>query len=303
MLRFVTLLWFTIGFAATAQACDMHTSARASVVADYAEQGLDCLSGPTPGYRFDDIMERAFVAKINQERTSRGLTPLIIRDEMRPAARFHSLDMGVNRFFGHRSPTGKTHAARVAAFDRTLLPKSSAENVAQLEMQCRDGAWQSISCADMPEQANDPMASAVKELHRQLMQSAGHRKNILAPETTHIALGVARTEFGVYVTQVFVQPAGFLNEPLPLRLKAGHQVKTSATAPGWTIKRFALMQNNMHDDMRGGLIPAGIVGDRGLSVRGERSDKPTRKNGRLMQSYEFIYLNGPAFTVQPSTGS
>ena len=161
----------------------MRTATRASAVADYAEQGLDCLSVPTPGYRFDDAMERAFVAKINQERTSRGLTPLIVRDEMRPAARFHSLDMGVNSFFGHKSPKGKMHAARVAAFDRTLLPQSSAENVAQLEMQCRNGAWHSISCADMPEQLVDPMAGAVAELHRQLMQSAGHRKNILAPET------------------------------------------------------------------------------------------------------------------------
>ncbi len=292
-----------MGFAVTAQACDMRTAARASAVADYAEQGLDCLSAPTPGYRFDDSMEQAFIGKINQERTARGLTPLIVRDEVRPAARFHSLDMGVNSFFGHKSPKGKTHAARVAAFDRTLLPQASAENVAQLEMQCMSGAGLAISCAQMPEQTTDPMAGAVAELHRQLMQSAGHRKNILAPETTHIALGVARTDFDVYVTQIFVQPAGFLNQPLPLRLKAGHKVKTTATAAGWDIKRFALMLNNMHDDMRGGLIPADIVGDRMLSVRGERSGKTTRNQGRLMQSYEFIYLNGPAFTVQPSTES
>ncbi|WP_425354851.1 CAP domain-containing protein [Limnoraphis robusta] len=54
-----------------------------------------------------------------------------MRPGLRPAARFHSLDMGLNDFFSHQTPNGRAHAARIAAFDRTLLSEGTAENLAQ----------------------------------------------------------------------------------------------------------------------------------------------------------------------------
>ena len=63
---------------------------------------------------------------MNGERTSRGLKPLRFRPELLDAARFQSLDMAYNDFFGHQSPDGRHHDARVAAFDRSALVEYSA---------------------------------------------------------------------------------------------------------------------------------------------------------------------------------
>ena len=302
MLRLVALLLIAAGLTANAQACDMRTAKRASVIADYVENGLDCLQNPTASYRFDAAMERAFVAKINAERSQHGLQALIVRSELRPAARFHSLDMGVNGFFGHETPRGKLHPQRVAAFDRTLLPRMSAENVAQLQHTCQRRG-RTITCPARVAGDGDLMVGAVDELHRQLMESAGHRKNILSPKTTHIALGVARRDHGVYVTQIFIKPAGFLDRPLPLRMRAGSQMTIIAQTPGWPFKNFALMRNDAPSDLIDGRIPLATRGDLNLNVRGERKGEKTRSGNIIRETYEYIYLSGPAVTIVSPTES
>ncbi len=285
MCRLFALILLTIAWSGASYACDMRTQLRPDNVADYIENGRDCLATPPQDYRFDEMMERAFVDKINAEREAHDLRPLTFRPEMRAAARFHSLDMAINDFFGHLSPARKSHAARIAAFDRTLLPRSSAENVAALKRTCRDWTGRIIAC--------DPeiMAGTAEYQHRQLMNNPDHRKNILDPQTTHIALGVARNDQAVYVTQLFTQPAGTLAQPLPLRLSAGARLDVSADIPGWRIKRLALIGDRFVKDLVNRIIPLITSGDQSLSLKIERND---------LDRIEFSYISGPAFTTIPA---
>jgi uncharacterized protein YkwD len=305
MVRFFYLCLAALALPVMAQACDMRAESRADTVADYVENGRSCLAAAPNGFRFSAEMEQAFVDKINDERAERGLSTLSVRLDMQPAARFHSLDMGINGFFGHETPKGRTSAFRLSAFDRTMLSRASAENVAQLVMTCADQHGNTVSCDLMPASSTDVMGGAVDKLHADLMASPGHRENILNPETTHLALGVARTDMAVYVTQVFARPVGELSEPFPLRLTSGSELTASAELNGWRFKRFAFLRGSVIDDVFDGVIPDTLEGDLELAARGESFQKVKHK-GRTVDSMSFIYLPGPAVTIEPSqpaTGS
>lgn len=307
MHRLLVLLSLALALPVTALACDMSTNARSDSVADYVEDARSCLAAPPQGFAFDEQMELAFIRLINEERVSRGLQPLILRDDMRPAARFHSLDMGINNFFGHETPKGRKSAFRISAFDRTLLTQLSAENVAQLETKwtCTNGAGETISCAGMVDELNNPFAGAVERLHTDLMNSPGHRDNILSPKSTHISLGVATSDTGIYVTQLFAKPIGRFLSPLPLRLVAGQGIDADVELDGYDFKRFALMEGSKVKDLFDADLPDEARGDLELAVRGENTET-IKDGGRVSQVFNVIYLPGPSVTVvesDPATGS
>lgn len=303
MLRLLFLLFTFAGLAAPALACEMATSKRESVVANYVENGKECLTAPPGKFRFDPEMERSFVQKINAERNKRGLSTLIVREDMRPAARFHSLDMGANGFFGHKSPKGKGHAFRMSAFDRTLLTHGSAENVAQFgPATCVDSLGNTMDCTLAPGFELPTRKLVIDDLHAKLMQSEGHRRNILDPEMTHISLGVARTDTGFYVTQMFALKIGELGQSLPLRLKAGDQIASTATVPGWSVTNFALARDASPDNLVANTIPETTRGDVELRVRAENNLTKT-SSGSTTTITEWIYPTGPALTVVAPTGS
>lgn len=304
MFRFLALFGLVCALSFPALGCDMRTEARAETVADYVENGRACLSDLPDDFRFSEQMELGFIRLINEERVSRGLQPLIVREDLRPSARFHSLDMGVNSFFGHESPKRRTHSYRISAFDRTLIAQYSAENVAKLEIEwaCKDAFGKRVSCAGMVTNDSDPLADAVVRLHQDLMNSPGHRKNILSPDSTHVALGVARTERGVYVTQLFVKPAGTLDAALPVRLEAGQVIGAKVELEGLDFKRFALMDGNAVDDLMKPALPEDKAGNFTLAVRGEAISVFT-EHGRTRRALNFMYLPGPAITVEPADPS
>lgn len=302
MLRFLVLICASAHFVIAAQACDMSTSKRASQVADYVEQGLVCLQTPEAGFHFDTQMERAFIAKINQERTKRGLKPLNVRREILPAARFHSLDMGFNNFFGHDSPRGRDHRFRLTAFDRTGVYSMSAENVAKSAQTCTDGYNKPIPCRNAQGIIAQKPSDVVVSLHQQLMDSEGHRRNILNPNATRVAVGVARNESGFYVTQMFAEPIGRLSTALPLRAKAGTRLNTNATLNGWTVKGLAYGRDGSPINIGDNTLPRGLRGDVTLRIHGET--RTVKQNGsRTSQFVTTTYPDGPMITVLPATGS
>lgn len=294
MLRIIALLLIAINALGTALACDMSTAARASSVADYVEQGRICLDQPVQGFQFDPALERAFIEKINQERTSRNLKPLQTRTDMRAAARFHSLDMGINRFFSHDSPSGRNHGARITAFDRTMVAEFTAENVAMEERICEDRTGRIVPCKNPPQYRP---AATLDHLHTNLMNSPGHRKNILSTDATHIALGVARSGGRVYVTQLFADPAGILDAPLPLRIEAGEKLTVVPMLREWSFARFALLAGHTRTDLNRGQIPPSARGNMRLIIRGEREGEVQISRTEIVQSIEFIYFNGPSTTI------
>ncbi|HAE28889.1 CAP domain-containing protein [Hyphomonas adhaerens] len=270
-------LFLAMGFlfaALPAAACDMDVRHRGQTVADYVETVQPCLRQWPAGYLADARMEVDFLARVNDERTSRGLKPLRYRPELLDAARFQSLDMAYNGFFGHQSPDGRHHDARVAAFDRRALVKYSAENVAMVEAVRR--RWN--------------QRDAVARLHGNLMDSPGHRANILNPDITDVAMGVVRTKSGVWVTQVFVDLTGALPAPLPVRMRPGQRLDMTPALRGWHFQNFGAKQAGNRYVALGRAIPAGLHGDIELTANG-------RMRGEQPGLYYTIRLPGPAVTV------
>lgn len=304
MLRFLSLLGMAFAVAGPGFACDMRLDARAETLPSYYSNGQACLETPPEQLRFDPLMERLFIQRINQERRKRGLTALKLRSEMRPAARFHSLDMASNGFFAHESPDGRDAGNRIAAFDRTLLAQSTAENIAQFgPAVCTDQFDREVSCFEAPGFKLPSQKSVVDDLHEKLMQSDGHRANILNEDSTHVALGVARSDTGFYVTQVFANELGELAAPLPVSLKAKGRLNVGVNVNGWDSTSLAAIDADkkrveLEQDRLGWLDP----GDKSLIVRGENVFSE-RRNGRTYTTTQWLEMFGPDFTILPATES
>lgn len=130
----------------------------------------------TAEYTIDQATERAMIALVNQERTSRGLKVLVFDEKLRGVARAHSEDMFKRGYFSHYSPEGETVADRAsqAGIDFLVI----GENLA--------------------------FAPNVELAHKGLMASEGHRANILSEDFGKVGIGVL--DGGVYgrmFTQVF----------------------------------------------------------------------------------------------------
>ncbi|MEM7493913.1 MAG: CAP domain-containing protein [Pseudomonadota bacterium] len=306
MARLLIFFVLSLCFAGASSACEIETENRADNVADYFETAQLCLNEAPGDFRYSEAMEREFIDLINQERAARGLEPLILRQEMRPAARFHSLDMGVNDFFGHLTPDGRGSTFRISVFDRTLLADTTAENVARLKLnwECSDQDGARISCADLQGLDTDVMAGAVDQIHKDLMASSGHRDNILTPDATHIALGVARTDSGIYVTQLFARPIGAFLTPVPIVLEAGGPLTTEVEFTNdLSFTRFALLDDEGMTDLEDGEVPLSLRGDVDLAVRGEAVSVYPTSNGQTQRGFSFMYVPGPAVTVVASDAS
>ncbi len=119
------------------------------------------------------------VARINAQRTARGLRPLRVSRGLTAAASYHSREMGLRGFFEHESVNGAPFWKRIERF--YPMGRSS---------------W-SVGENIFYETPDSSAASAVREW----MGSPPHRQNILAPEWREIGIGAvhmasARGAFG-----------------------------------------------------------------------------------------------------------
>lgn len=119
--------------------------------------------------------EQQVVELTNEERTSRGLSPLKIDTELSKVAREKSRNMGEEDYFSHNSPTYGSPFDMMKDFGITY--KTAGENIAR------------------GQQTPEKVVNA-------WMNSEGHRENILSPNFTHI--GVGYVEQGSYWTQHFI---------------------------------------------------------------------------------------------------
>lgn len=286
-----------------AWACDLSRADRPQALPVYVEAAQACLDTPPGAFRFDGALEDGFLREINRERRTRNLSALKLRRGMRPAARFHSLDMGVNAFFSHAAPDERTHAERLAAFDRTLLANRSAENIAQFGPAiCLDQDQNQVPCTNAPGFKGPNPSMVLNDLHAKLMASEGHRRNILDPNTTHVAIGVARTETGFYVTQVFAEVSGSLSEPAPFQLEAGTVLTLTARVPGWSIANLSVFHADEMHDLERARLPSDLSGPAALSVRAETVE--TFREGDVTRTVtSWIYPSGPLIEILPAKGS
>lgn len=123
--------------------------------------------------------ERMMFEMVNRARTKGGLSPLKYDERLAAVARSHSRDMMRNGFVAHISPTRGDITKRME--QAKLRAMAFTENLA----------------------TNRDIGSA----HRGLMDSPGHRKNILHPNMNRIGIGIVRSkkDKGLFITQNFAQ--------------------------------------------------------------------------------------------------
>jgi uncharacterized protein YkwD len=154
------------------------------------------LPAPQPISRADERLtdgpaaEAALVRLVNQDRVRAGLPPLQMDARLSAVARAHSADMQAHGFVGHLSPTTGSASDRLrrAGIDAALI----AENVAR--------------------------AYSPGEAERGLMESPGHRANILNREVTRIGVGAIISD-GVGGARELLATQLFMK--VPERLDAG----------------------------------------------------------------------------------
>ncbi len=297
-MRSLILLLSGVFWAGSAHAaCDMDIAARSIATDQYVLAGQACLETPPAQYRFDDTMERAFIDRINDARKEKGLKPLKRRADLRAPARFHSLDMASNDFFDHQSPDGRRAHHRISAFDRTLLAQSTAENVAVFgPPTCFDQDEREVSCFNIPGFKLPTASFVVDDLHDKLMKSESHKKNILAAASTHIAIGVARSDSGFYVTQVFTNQIGTLAQPLPLRFEPAQRLPVDPELKGWGFGGLSLIAGEARTELEGASLRKVSQGDYTLIVRGENV-REEQRGQRTFEVKEWLDLNGPSFSL------
>jgi uncharacterized protein YkwD len=129
-------------------------------------------------------LEERMLEMTNQERTKRGLKPLEWDAGLCLAGRAHSREMAMLNYFDHTSPTvgAETPADRWEQIVRYPPAQYTlGENLFYGSI--TDTAW----------------------AHRSLMESAGHRQNILNPSYSYIGIGVyTETDGRMWVTEVFL---------------------------------------------------------------------------------------------------
>jgi len=121
--------------------------------------------------------EQQMLDLLNGERVAAGLRPLQADPELTRLARLKSQDMITLNYFDHQSPTYGSPFEMMRAAGVTF--RLAGENLAG--------------------------AGTVTAAHTALMNSPGHRANILNPGYTHIGIGAgASARFGLVFTQLFV---------------------------------------------------------------------------------------------------
>ncbi|HHX77640.1 MAG TPA: hypothetical protein GX697_04760, partial [Firmicutes bacterium] len=121
--------------------------------------------------------EARMLELVNRERTAAGLQPLILHPHLSEVARLKSADMVAQNYFSHQSPTYGSPFDMMRSFG--ISYRLAGENIA--------------------------LAPSVDRAHNALMNSSGHRKNILNPDYAYIGIGMAEGPRGQYFTQMFIR--------------------------------------------------------------------------------------------------
>lgn len=124
--------------------------------------------------KIDEKAETQIFVKVNEERRKLAIPELIWEPSLVPVARAHAKDMWERKYFSHYSPEGKDVGDRLQKANINF--SFAGENLA--------------------------LAPTVNTAHTGLMNSKGHRENILEPRFKKVGIGVI--DNGVY-GKMFVQ--------------------------------------------------------------------------------------------------
>ena len=121
-------------------------------------------------------LEKRMLDLVNQERAAAGLRPLAADPELTEVARRHSADMFARGYFAHDTPEGLSPFDRMRQANVSFL--TAGENLA--------------------------LAPTLQVAHTGLMNSPGHRANILRPQFGRVGIGIMDGGMrGLMVSQEF----------------------------------------------------------------------------------------------------
>jgi uncharacterized protein YkwD len=121
-------------------------------------------------------LEAEMLKLVNRERAAAGLKPVTADPELTAVARSHSTDMFMRGYFAHKTPDGLDPFDRMREADVQFL--TAGENLA--------------------------LAPTLRVAHHGLMNSPGHRANILRPQFGRLGIGVIDGGMrGLMITQNF----------------------------------------------------------------------------------------------------
>ena len=128
------------------------------------------------GVRARPDLEAQMLDLVNAEREAAGLRPVAPDPELTEVARAHSADMFARGYFAHLSPDGLSPFDRMTRAGVTF--RTAGENLA--------------------------LAPTVRVAHTGLMNSPGHRANILRPAFGRLGIGIVDGGYrGIMVSQEF----------------------------------------------------------------------------------------------------
>lgn len=163
-----------------------------------------------------DNLQAQALDLINQSRAAEGLSLVAWDDAAARMAQAHGEDMLTGPFFSHwnRDGYGPDHRAALDAG----MTDAVFENIHSFWRRTSGG--QPAPIEDWPQR--------VLDAHLGLMDSPGHRRNIMDPSHTHVGVGIAyRPEIGeLRLVQLFVNRYVEL-DPLPAELPVGAEVEIS----------------------------------------------------------------------------
>lgn len=136
-------------------------------------------------------IETQLAQLINRERASRHLPLLAYDVRLADVARAHSAQMRDEKYFSHESPTPQLQWP-LNRYQQGMqkTPRLVAENIYR--------RWSSRR--GLP-------ADSAKQAHQSLMNSPGHKANILLASVTRMGIGVQANSNGdIWVTQMFSRP-------------------------------------------------------------------------------------------------
>lgn len=127
-------------------------------------------------FKENNVKEMEMIDLVNKERQKMGVKTLSFDSQLRDIGRGHSMDMFLKGYFSHYSPEGKTVADR------------ANESGVKFLVIGEDLAY----------------APSLSLAHDGLMNSSGHRANILSEDFNKIGIGIMDGGvYGLMITQVF----------------------------------------------------------------------------------------------------
>lgn len=155
----------------------MSTENLANIWARHFRESLEFLEAPkvsTQSFQQDEVK---MLQLINEERAKEGKKPLVMDEELVKLARMKSQDMIENNYFSHTSPTYGSPFDMMKKYGVSY--RTAGENLAGNQ--------------------------TVEKAHVALMNSPGHRANIMNDNFTHVGIGIVKGGvYGVMYTQMFI---------------------------------------------------------------------------------------------------